>query len=253
MDMNIRLTYIHHNCFVLQIAHQAFLFDFPDPEHRPENALTAMLDAVKDLDLFVFISHGHGDHFDPALADVLFGHPKVRFILSDDVAEMFPQAVPEAALLVEPDAQYQLGDMTLETLPSNDLGVAFVIHWQGLTIYFGGDLACWDWPNSSPAEQAFTREFFTQAITRVAENGPIHIGFSNVDKRLAGLAGGLEFVDLVRPCVFVPMHTFGDTDWLVDVAPRMALPDTVVFPYLHPGDTADFTLDLEMNKPTRTP
>jgi hypothetical protein len=249
--MDIRLTYIHHDSFVLGVGGRALLFDFPDGDHRPQEALQAMFSAVNDQELFVFISHGHGDHFDPALVDLLSDHPRVRFILSDDVAELFPQAVSEGALLVAPEVSHRLDDLTIETLPSNDLGVAFIISWQGLTIYFGGDLACWDWPNAHPAEQDFTRTFFTESLNRLVENGPVHIGFSNVDKRLASLAGGLEFVDTVRPGLFVPMHTFGDTSWLQDVAPRMARSGTEVFSYSQPGDSAVFNIQNLSNDTRR--
>ena len=56
-----------------------------------------------------------------------------------------PAVLPQCQVL-EPDQCCALDDMRIETLESTDLGVGYLITWQGRRIWFGGDVAHWDWP-----------------------------------------------------------------------------------------------------------
>jgi len=237
--MKAAITYVHHSCFVLELGEKTFLFDYPEDAHLPEGAADAAARAVSGKDLTVFISHGHDDHFGKNLADVVSPAAQARFVVSDDVPDMFPDAVPEDALVVEPDETYRFAGMGIETLMANDLGVAFVIETGGVGVYFGGDLAEWIWPDMEAAAVRFTENYFQAAIDKVKASG-VHIVFQNVDRRMENLGGGLKLLRQVCPPVFVPMHSFGDTAGYAgldfDCDPRR----TRIFLYRKPGDTMAF-------------
>jgi L-ascorbate metabolism protein UlaG (beta-lactamase superfamily) len=148
---------------------------------------------------------------------------------------MFPDAMPAGALIVEPDEEYPFRGMTIRTLMANDLGVAFIIETDGILVYFGGDLAEWVWPGMTPAAVRFTEDYFQQVLDKLKER-PIHIAFSNVDKRLDNLGGGIKLLRQVRPAVFVPMHTFGDTDWTAELEADFAGAAIRIFRYRNSGD-----------------
>lgn len=239
--MKINLTYIHHSSFVLQTGRRAFLFDYPGDAHLPDDAGDILRRAVAGTDLAVFVSHGHDDHFNDDLEAATSAAESVVYVLSDDIEEMRPAAIPAGeVLIVEPDETYTFHGMTIETLLSNDLGVAFLVTDGDFRFYFGGDLAKWIWKSASASEATFTSKFFREAMERVHAFEP-HVAFSNVDKRLENFAGGAEAYRETGARVFVPMHTFGDTAWLGDFRDSLGQDGAELFLYTAPGDSADFS------------
>ncbi|MDC0335900.1 MBL fold metallo-hydrolase [Pseudodesulfovibrio sp.] len=234
--MQITVTYIHHNCFVMKTPDRTFLFDYPNDNHLPKGAKGLVRDAVAGSDLAVFISHGHDDHLNDDLALVTSAARSVRYVLSDDVEDMRPEAVPENGdvLIVEPDATYGFEGMTIETLMSNDLGVAFMVVDGDFRFYYGGDLAKWIWESASPQEVAFTEKYFRESMEQVRDFAP-HVALSNVDKRLTNLAGGDEACRMIEAPLFVPMHTFGNLDWLEDFTERVGKTKSRLFIYAESG------------------
>ena len=240
--MDISITYIHHNCFVMKTPERAYLFDYPNDSHLPSGAETLVRDAVAGTDLSVFVSHSHDDHLNNDIETMVSTAKSVRYILSDDVEDMRPETIPADAntLIVEPDESYEFDGLAIETLMSNDLGVAFLVKDGDFRFYYGGDLAKWIWKTASAKEEEFTTNFFREAMERVRDFQP-HVAFSNVDKRLENLAGGVEAYRQTGAKVFVPMHTFGDTSWLEDFRESVGEVFTRLFIYGESGDNARFS------------
>jgi len=239
--MKITVTYVHHNCFVLKTDTRTFLFDYPSREHLPEGAESVVRKAVAGTDLAVFTSHSHEDHLGSDLGRLGRMTRSVHYVFSDDVEEMRPETIPtdENVLIVEPDGRYAFDRMTIETLMSNDLGVAFMITDGDFRLYYGGDLAKWIWESASEQEAAFTADYFRKAMERVRDFRP-HVAFSNLDKRLPNLAGGDEACRIIDAPVFVPMHTFGQTGWLDGFRELAAPARSELFVYAASGESRDF-------------
>jgi hypothetical protein len=142
--------------------------------------------------------------------------------------------------MVEPDETYGFGGMIIETLTSNDLGVAFLVEDGCFRFYYGGDLAEWIWPGASPAEADFTGKFFREAMERVRDFRP-HVAFADADPRLDNLAGGEAACRIIGAPVFVPMHTFGDTTIPARLARRMEGGPSRLFAYARTGDSESFS------------
>jgi len=232
--MRAEIIYIHHNCFVLGLGRKTFLFDYPDPSHLSQTASQEVIRRIEGTDLTVFISHCHADHFDPDIMHVTSNAARCSYVVSDDVPDMFPGSVPDDALVVEPDQTYDFMGMRIETLESNDLGVAYLIDAQA-RIYHGGDLADWAWGNLPPESLAAGRAFFRDALARLKDRA-IDVAFVNLDARLPNLGGGLEFALAVRPLFFVPMHAFGDIAYLGDHRAAIEAMHVTPFIYRHTGD-----------------
>ena len=259
MPSAIRLVHIHHNGFLAHLSgpggNRSLLFDYPGDEHLPGEirplAEALLREETRGRDLAVFLSHSHADHCNPRLPDLVADAAETAWVLSDDVPDMMPELAgrildrfgPASLLVAEPDEQYEHQGMAVSTLMSNDLGLAFDIGVAGLRVYFGGDLALWDWPGARPQDSEFTRRFYGEALERIAEQGPVDLAFSNTDPRLDNLSGGPEFVDRVRPALFAPMHVFGRTDTLLEVRERTAGSGSEVFLYQGCGDGAEYLLD----------
>ncbi|WP_272700872.1 MBL fold metallo-hydrolase [Desulfovibrio sp. Fe33] len=239
--MQCEIIYIHHNAFVMRTDRRTFLFDYPEDEHLPEGAGDLVRRIVSGADLAVFISHGHGDHCNGNLGSVTGAAARVRYVISDDVGELRPEALPGngETLLIEPDEARVFDGMAVETLMSNDLGVAFLVEDGGFRFYYGGDLAEWIWPGASSREAAFTERFFREAMERARDFRP-HVAFADVDPRLDNLAGGLKARRIINASVFVPMHAFGDVSAFSVLAGDAESGGSRLFSYSGMGDSMQF-------------
>ncbi|WP_031483488.1 MBL fold metallo-hydrolase [Maridesulfovibrio frigidus] len=240
--MNITVTHIFHNCFVLDVGSISLVFDIPAKRFRVRRVLAALENAVYGRDVVAFFSHSHLDHFAPDYLDVCSGAKSVKAVISDDIEEMYPEMIFKDVLIVEPDQNYFFENLKIETLMSNDLGVAFLIETaEGVRIYNGGDLACWDWDSSTEVQRRWTRHFFEKTVDKVTHFKP-HIVFSNVERRLSGLAGAPFLIERTKPQYFIPTHALGRTQWLEGIHERVGIAAGKCFQYRRPGDLERFEL-----------
>lgn len=238
--MHCRLIYIFHNCFVLKIGEKALLLDYPAPEFLSAEAAHAVRESVRDTELYIFSSHSHGDHFSPSVTEWVHIARKTYFIVAKDVAKAFPSLSTHGETLVTlPGRKEAIGELTIEAYPSNDLGVAFLIAVGEKTLYFGGDLANWNWENDD--EDRRLEAFFRRILEKLVKQ-PIDLAFSNADPRLSNWSGAYEVIEKIKPRFFIPMHTFGKTEVLTDFRQGLPQTSTSVWTYDHPGDVVEFDL-----------
>ena len=135
----MKVTYIHHSCFLVETERFYYLFDY-EKGNLPE------MDVSKPV--FVLSSHGHGDHYNPQIFSLLqsAGMQHVRAVLSDDIEVPAQMDV----LQICAGRTYNLEPhLKLTTFESTDLGVAFLIQDQQTLIYHAGDLHDWVWEEES--------------------------------------------------------------------------------------------------------
>lgn len=257
--MTARITYIFHNCFVLELGGKTFLFDYPDADHRNDLAEHLVLEKVEGADLTVFISHSHDDHFTPEVIEMGRKASSVRYLVSYDVADLHPEFTPKEeggkldVTVLEPqdeDVVEEKGrshdallvdDMSITVYESTDLGIGALIVTPHGSIYYGGDVAGWDWENLDNRTRAFSRAAY-QSVLQDLSGRHIDIAFSNTDKRLANWSGALDFVNQVRPHAFVPMHVFGKTEWVWEFAGEIGDCQSKIFLYAGSGDAMEVSI-----------
>lgn len=254
--MQTRLTYIHHNCFVMRVAGLTFLFDYPACDHLTPDKARLVPPLVRDSDLVVAVSHSHSDHFSLDVLNVARKAASSRFVLSYDILEMYElfEARTDIAV-VEPadagDAPMDLGrtpdgqPLSVLGLESTDLGVGFLFDLGGKTIFYGGDMACWCWENADCASRAFSQDHYDSQLTLLRDflgDRPLDLAFHNADPRLANWTGAAQFLETIRPRHFVPMHFFGETGELTRFLESAGETEAEVFRYAKPGDSWDFEL-----------
>ena len=135
----MKVTYIHHSCFLVETNHFYYLFDY-------EKGSLPEMDTTKPI--IVLSSHSHFDHYNSEVFTLLsnLGMQHIRAILSDDIEA--PENIN--TLLVSPEKEYELGpQQRLITFRSTDLGVAFLIEDHKKLIYHAGDLNDWVWEEES--------------------------------------------------------------------------------------------------------
>lgn len=204
--MDAEIFYLYHSGFAVKTDRHFFIFDYYIDTPRGSGLSKGVIDPeeIKDLDVVVFSSHRHPDHFNPKIFSWRKTVKQIRYILSDDIR------TAEDVFKVHPGQKYNFGDLNVRVLESTDVGAAFLIHVDGLCIYHAGDLNLWYW-NGEPDEdnEEMTRRYKEQIDTLKDES--IDISFVPVDPRLEeNYLRGLDyFMKTVGAKLAVPMH-FGD-------------------------------------------
>lgn len=208
----MKITYIGHSGFAVELAGCALLFDYFEgamPSFAPEKPL------------YVFASHAHRDHFNFDIFKLSGLHPDVTYILSRDIRRKWsasgfarrgvPQTAQEALVFLGAHEQKRLGTLCVETLDSTDAGVAFLVSAEGKTIFHAGDLNDWVWEEESPEEnRAMTARFRTE-VARLAGRH-IDAAFLVLDLRQeADFACGFDyFMRHTETARAYPMHFWKD-------------------------------------------
>lgn len=160
----MRIEYLGHSGFLVETEGHRLLFDY----------YTGPLPEPADKPLCVFVSHGHHDHFNPAV----FSLQAAAYILSDDIALQ-----RQDVIFMAPDTEREVAGLHIRTLRSTDLGVAYLVTADGHTLYHAGDLHLWLWgEEDTPAEaEAMTAAY--RAEMEKLRGIPIEAAFLPLDGR----------------------------------------------------------------------
>lgn len=170
----MKITYYHHSGFSVELENTVLVFDYYT-QNGKYDAFSPSDYAGKKI--FVFVSHGHEDHFDRR---ILNWKQDVTYILSRDVV-LEGDAVN--AVRMDSHEKTLVDGVEIQTLQSNDEGVAFLVKAEGKTIYHAGDLNWWHWNGESDAFNADIRKSYYEEIDRL-KGEKIDAAFVPVDPRL---------------------------------------------------------------------
>lgn len=224
----MKVTYIHHSAFLVELINVCLLFDYtegalpPIPEEKP---------------LLVFASHRHGDHYSKEILEFKKKHFNTRYIFSHDI---WRKRLPEETLLfvdsMEPGQKkfYRIeagsvvlteeekrSDIETETYKSTDEGVAFLVRTEGKTIYHAGDLNNWTWEGESLSVNEAMAKKYTEQVDKLS-GVHIDLAFLPLDPRQEGdfYLGFDEFMKKTATKAAFPMHCWGDFS-VIDRLKRM--------------------------------
>ena len=195
----MKITYIHHSSFSVELDNCILLFDYFKGELPKFD---------KSKKLYVFSSHSHHDHFSKSIFKLEKKHPNVTYILSDDIK------VPKKYNIkfIGANERLLVDDLEIKTLESSDLGVAFIVKVENKTIYHAGDLNWWHWEGeNSPKENEYAENKFKNAINMIKEKN-IDVAFLPLDCRQGDeyYLGFDYFMKNTNTQIAFPMHFFGD-------------------------------------------
>ncbi|MFP4143431.1 MAG: MBL fold metallo-hydrolase [Thermoplasmata archaeon] len=235
--MRLCVTYWYHSCFTVEMEDKVLLFDYPGRgmDRHKDSKINAMVEGSK---LYVFFSHVHGDHFSPEVTKFIENAEKTHLLLSSDIpVKSITEKISDEESLtsMKPEELYNIDDIEVRTWKSNDAGLAFLINYKEKKIYYGGDLAMWNWPEWNEEKVKEHVKVFDDVIEELKDEN-VDIAFSNMDERLPSWSGPVEFIEKVKPKYFVPMHTFGNEDWIDDLIEAKIDAGSEIFHYESPGD-----------------
>lgn len=207
----MRVTFLAHSGFFLELETASLLFDWWKGDLPPLPA---------DRPLLVFASHRHEDHFNPAIFSLAEGGRDVRFLLGKDIRlternrtrwDLSDDAAARCLALGGGETVSPIPGVTVETLPSTDEGVAFLVTAEGQTIFHAGDLNWWHWEGEDPAWNR-NMEVDFQRYAEPLRGRQIDLAMLPLDPRLGvdGYRGPKYFLELAEIRHFLPMHQWDD-------------------------------------------
>lgn len=233
----IRVTFLSHSGFWVETPSAALLFDWWKGDLPPRPAGKPLL---------VFVSHRHGDHFNPEI----FSLDAHRFLLGKDLRltqrnmekwNLSPETAERCIRLGGNETAQPIPGVTVETLPSTDEGVAFVVTVDQLTLYHAGDLHWWHWAGEDLGWNRNMEVSFKRALEPL-QGRRIDLAMAPLDPRLEDAYGwGLAYLlRLAHVSRVLPMHQwedFGLTARFCQEYPDLAAP---VVPIGQNGQTFTF-------------
>ena len=201
------VTFLAHSGFWVELPTVTLLFDWwkgPLPPRR------------QGVPLLVFASHRHPDHFNPAL----FSLDADGFLLGKGIrlAErnrekwgLSPETAAQCRTLGGGETLEALPGVTVETLPSTDEGVAFLVTAEGKTLFHAGDLNWWHWAGEDPAWNRNMEADFKR-YAEPLRNRRLDLAMLPLDPRLGedGFRGPRYFLETADIRLLLPMHQWED-------------------------------------------
>lgn len=238
----MQVTYIGHSGFLLETDSACFLFDYYQGE---------MPQMDREKPLLVFVSHGHADHYNPAVFELVYQHPSVQFILPKGTQikkyvleyEERGTNLSEHLMLVKKNETYEIDlsngkALTITTLKSTDLGVAYLLEYEGKTYYHAGDLNLWLWEGKSAEyNENMTRKYFTQLEKlkgKEMDAAFVPLDFRQGQYAFAGMESFLKYTDAKQ--VF-PMHMWEEYDMIEKFLEKHSEYRTIIKELEYPGQT----------------
>ena len=161
----LRVTYVWHSCFVVELDKSILVFDyFPKEAVETVHFEGKMPELDANKHIYVFASHSHKDHFSLEVLRWREKYSQISYIFSKDIRlgrayllrNGFDPEIKKQIHFVSVIEKYEIGDLVVETLRSTDAGVAYLVQAEGLSIYHAGDLHWW---NSGMEGELYTKTY----------------------------------------------------------------------------------------------
>ncbi|MGE4283243.1 MAG: MBL fold metallo-hydrolase [Clostridia bacterium] len=210
MNKKVRIWYLFHSGFAVETEEHFIVFDYymDNPIRQPAKLETGVIrpEQIAEKNVVVFCSHSHSDHFNPVILKWRNEVRNIKYILSSDISA--PAA--ENIIFTSPGNHYNIDDVHIDVLDSTDIGAAFLVNIDGITIFHSGDLNWWHWKGESHKYNTDMKTFYKSQIDMLKGKN-IDIAFIPVDPRLEEFYTlGLDyFMTTIDAQKVFPMH-FGN-------------------------------------------
>ncbi len=200
------IWYLGHAGWAVKTQHHFFIFDYVlgyqlrEPSQNPSLSDGYIAPAeIKGQNVFVFVSHGHGDHFDPAIFEWEKSIENITYVFGWEAGKN-----PDHVYLKEPRMKKAFDGLEVFTINHDFDGipeVAYLLKADDLVIYFSGD-------HGSTGEDI--NPVFKDNIDYLSQQArDIDIAFiSQFGSRTGGEVnnGDLYTISKLGPRVTLPMH-----------------------------------------------
>lgn len=213
---NNTIWHLGHSANLLKIDNHLLVFDYPYGTTAMDEILRPLQpEEISNENVYVFISHHHGDHHRSTIYGWKEKISHLRFIIPE-----YMERRPDDAHVIAPGRTIELDDMRIRAYPSTDAGVAFSIYLNDKHIYFAGDNGFWN------RERTRTpRQYIDEDLATVDRITPIDIAFQVCDPLLeskgSGDGGITVFATTFQPRLLIPIHLRGDYEFPITIQRRI--------------------------------
>ena len=238
----MRLTYIYHSGFAIETANFTAIIDYYQDSINKDQGVVADRLLHRPQKLYVLVSHGHKDHFNPEILKWREERQDITYIFSKDIEASSKTPFCDITF-IDKDEQYKDDILQIDAFGSTDLGISFRIKADNKVIFHAGDLNNWHWNEESTDDEIKeAEEFYLRELNHLAATTPaIDIALFPVDPRLGKdyMKGAEQFLAKIPTKTLIPMHF--DTEYkkaaeIKGIAERYK---TAVFCPSHRGDTIE--------------
>ena len=148
--------YLRHAGWAVRVRDALLIFDYQEAvgmedvtDATPRTLENGLIDPaeISDLDVYVFVTHAHGDHYDPVIFDWLGEIERLTYVIGWNEqplshCERFAAADAKCHTMEGLRATADLGDIQIYTIDSfyNDIPeVAYLIRYGDWIVYHNGD------------------------------------------------------------------------------------------------------------------
>lgn len=202
-----KITHLYHSGFLIETSNSLLVFDYVPSLN--DSCLEVVSNKIKNVNkVFVFVTHGHGDHYNPEIFNWKDLNSNIKYIISSDIEI---DNVNNEYFIMNKYEEVIIDNIKVKTYGTTDRGLSYFVEVDGLSIYHAGDLNWWHWKDDSDEAHRKEEEDFKSEVDKIKEPH-IDIVFFPVDPRLEEFSylGGEYFVRTINPKLLVPMH-FGDS------------------------------------------
>lgn len=242
MSERMTIRYKYHSGFSVACGEVLLIFDYwmgRQGAKLPEEFRITPEKLARYSEIYVFVSHGHEDHYDPVIYEWEQVAP-VTYIIAD--------SLPASARgrRIAPGGEIRLSrGVSVKAFDSTDEGVSFLVDVGGLRVFHAGDLNNWHWRDESTPKEIEDAENDFQAVMNTLRGERVDIAMFPVDPRLGNLydAGANYFAMVMKPRLMIPMHFWEKADIIREYARRTRSDETEVIALVSPGDLALIDVD----------
>ncbi|NLA88067.1 MAG: MBL fold metallo-hydrolase, partial [Clostridiales bacterium] len=116
--LGVQVVYLFNSGFAVKLGERVLIFDYYNPmslkRHKGPDSGVIDPEELRDLDVTVFASHAHIDHFTPAVLKWGREIHNLRYVLSYDIKTGQTPNVTK----VYPNTDYKAGGISVRTLKS---------------------------------------------------------------------------------------------------------------------------------------
>jgi len=234
----LKIVYVYHDCFILEIDDRVVVFDYPS--NIKDREIEFVKSSAKNKTLILLFSHSHADHFNPNFSTLREGVRNFQCIVSYDILESYGELI-KRCIVVEPGDQLSISNFKVKVFGSSDQGVSYVLEISDVLLYFAGDNGNWVRDELPEELSTMIKSKFIETINQIARcYRSIDIVFTPICIFCEDL-GGVRYVsEKLKPKLLIPMHLRGQIQILNKIAPLLKELARKVFVYEKLGDEIHF-------------